>query len=130
MSDNPIKLWPGPCEDGHETYFAKGQDIPVGWERRGSIANQWLLDDGIGKPRWPAPVTDAWYQVRPPAKLPDPEAMWRAGDDLVVVWGAMKDRADLDQWERLATNGLWLACVPGETRPDNFPIRIRRKERA
>lgn len=131
MSDNPIKLWPGPLVDGRETYFTLGRDFyPLtGWERRRGDGGQWewepWRDDSFG-----GAYASNWYQVRPPAKLPDPTAMWAGGGQLVVVWAQMKDRTDLHEWEVLVRNGTWVRVDDLDLRPsaDNYPIRIRRKE--
>lgn len=69
MSVNPIKLWPGPTEDGRETYFATGHDVPDGWEIRRGIGQS-----SYSRWRQPAevyrPGDEQWYQTRPPALLP------------------------------------------------------------
>lgn len=124
MSDNPIKLWPGPCVDGRETYFARGGDIQPGWQRRVGSKDPWTSTP-IGR------ASDVWYQVRPPAKLPDPHSIAVcANGDLVVLWREMGERADLHEWEVLTYTGAWERCddLTRPPRRDGYPIRIRRKE--
>jgi hypothetical protein len=132
VSDNPIKLWPGPCEDGRETYFAAVHDVPEGWEYRSSKDS--MVSAGKWKPYngpWLG-STGSWLQCRPPARLPDPEApYWSAGNELVVSWAQMRDRTDLDQWERLVASATrhWAVDWSGLSLPDDYPIRVRRKQR-
>lgn len=125
MSDNPIKLWPGPNVDGHETYFARGEDIPNGWERTNPMhtGDRWVA---IQLPRG---HERSWYLVRP-VELPDPKGTWvptEGHDEIVTTWGEMEGRADVQSWDRLGGDGIWRGLGTREPFPADYPIRVRRR---
>jgi len=129
-------MYPGPEIDGRPSWFVKGSGLPGGWERQVLNVGTRGIWRQAGEGGRPSP--SSWYLARPIVE-PDPPALrdgWQTtGEDgIVITWGDMKNRADLDQWETLSIVGTreggprWvdLRNIMQGT-PESYPVRVRRK---
>lgn len=119
MTATPDGLSPGP--DG--TFYGPLSCVPDDWEYRYSADGKWDGYDREGSDR------AAIVQARP-APLGPPTGI-RFDDAIVTVWGEMRDRPDLDQWEYARAGPHWPGwCIcdatPRDT-PGYFPLVVRRR---
>lgn len=46
---------------------------------------------------------------------------------MTTLWGEMKDRPDLDQWEWFTWQGLWVQIPTHFAVETEWPMRVRRR---